>query len=159
MLPSHALNRNKAKRRRNRFYVQIEMSALLAVMVVLLFIVMFAHPGPHQYVPSVDMAQTVHAASAPGARREDAIRIAVTKDGTVYFRTIRVIPEALPEAILDAVHGGAEPRIYLAADARAKYADVARAVEQIKRSGITNITFLSENVIPQDASARPANAP
>lgn len=71
----------------------IELSALLAVMVVLLFILMFADLGPHgsRQIP-VDLAMTEHAVPEPGARREDAIQVGVTKDGSVYLNGTRVAP-------------------------------------------------------------------
>ena len=145
MRPSQAFDKDKAKRRRNRFYLQIELSALLAVMVVLLFIFMFGEPlGQHSRGIPVDLAMTEHAVPQPGARREDAIQVGVTKDGSVYLNGSKVEPENLPQLILDAVHDGAERKVYVKADSRAKYGDVSRALDQIKRSGISDVTFLVE---------------
>jgi biopolymer transport protein ExbD len=148
MRPSEAFAKNKVKRRRNAFHLNIDLSALLAVMVALLFILIFGpgggvvhHPRP---VPA-DLPATRHATSQPGAQREDEMRVSVTKDGSIYFNGGRVLPEALPETIRDWVRGGAERRVYVAADARAKYGDVTRAVEAIRLAGIQDITFLTEN--------------
>jgi biopolymer transport protein ExbD len=147
MQPTQAFAKNKAKRRRNRFHLNIDLSALLAVMVVLLFILIFG-PGflPYHHPRiTADLPVTQHATSQPSARREDEIRVSIKKDGSLYFRTQRVSPEDLPEMIRQAVRVGAERKVYVAADAHAKYGDVAGVVNQIRLSGIDNITFLTEN--------------
>jgi hypothetical protein len=68
----------------------------------------------------------------PGAEREDAMQISVTRDGRIYFRNNIIMLQDLPEQIRQGVQNGAEKRIYLNADARAKYADVLAVLDQIR---------------------------
>jgi biopolymer transport protein ExbD len=144
MRPTQKIAAEQARRRRNAFHLHIDLSGLLAVMVVLLFILMFAHPGAHSYTHlPVDLPTADHAVSQPGAQADDKLRVSVTRDGSVYVGTSRVLPDQLSGLIRDAVRGGAERKVYLAADARAKYGDVDRVVEQIRRAGIGNVTFLA----------------
>lgn len=146
MRPTQKIAKDQARRRRNAFHLRIDLSGLLAIMVVLLFILMFSGGGPHEYryVP-VDLPTADHAVAQPGARREDEIRVAVTKDGSVYVGRSRILPDDLSDVIREAVRGRGERKVYVAADARAKYRDVERVVEEIRRAGVENIVFLAEN--------------
>jgi biopolymer transport protein TolR len=144
MRPTQKIAAEQAKRRRNAFYLRSDLSGLLAVMVVLLFILMFSRPGPHEYkyLP-VDLPTAEHAVAQPGARREGQIRVGVRNDGSVYVGRSKVSYDDLSGMIRDAVRDGAERKVYVAADARAKYGDVERVVEEIRRAGIENIVFLA----------------
>ena len=79
------------------------------------------------------------------ALREDAIKIMLTKDGSIYFRYQKVVGEDLPQRIRDSIQGGAERKVYLAADARARYSDVEIVLDEIRASGVHNIALLTES--------------
>lgn len=96
----------------------------------------------------VDMARTQHAVLKPSALREDAIVIAISRDGSLFFRDGRIRPDHLTEAIRNAVLGGAEKVVYVKADARAKYGDVQALYDRIHAAGVKNITFLTESPRP-----------
>jgi biopolymer transport protein TolR len=76
--------------------------------------------------------------------REDVMRVAVTRDGKIYFRERRVDSDDLTGLIQTAVQEGAEKKVYLAADARAMYRDVKIALEQMRLAGIENIAIIAE---------------
>jgi biopolymer transport protein ExbD len=146
MRPTLKIAAEQARRRRNVFHLRIDLSGLLAIMVVLLFILMFAQPGPHEnrqipvYLPTAD-----NAVSHPDARLEDNLRVSITRDGSVYLGMYRVARDDLSGLIRDAVRNGAERKVYVAADARAKYGDVDRVVEEIRRAGISQVIFLADH--------------
>jgi len=58
------------------------------------------------------------------AQKEDAITVIIARDGTVYFRNYRTTFDDLPRAIEEAVRDGAERKVYVKAEARARYSDV-----------------------------------
>jgi biopolymer transport protein TolR len=95
------------------------------VMVAILVVLMGSVPPPHYHVwVPTDLPQSVYAASRPKATREDAIRITLTRDGSVFYRNTKVLPGALPDLIRKSEQEGSERRVYLAADAKARYGDV-----------------------------------
>jgi biopolymer transport protein ExbD/biopolymer transport protein TolR len=104
---------------------------------------MVAQPSPHRGA-GVDMVKSENSTLVPGARREDAMTVAVTRDGKLYFAYRRVSPAELPSKILEGRRGGAENRVYLLVDARARYCDVVIALENVQRAGIRRVTFLTE---------------
>ena len=75
--------------------------------------------------------------------RDDAIKIMLVRDGSVFFGNSKIYPDDLPDRIRDAVRNGAEKRIYLELDARARYGDVNALLHQILRSGIENVSILA----------------
>jgi len=97
---------------------------------------------PHHDI-GPDLPSSSYAIQQPMAVREDAMRISITRDGRVFFRKIQVFPKSLPILIRGAVQDGAEKKVYLAVDARAKYGDAATVVDAIARAGINQICFLA----------------
>lgn len=79
----------------------------------------------------------------PGANREDAMEITLTRDGRVFFGNHQVRVEELAGEIGERVKNGAEKRIYMAADARAKYGDVKAVLDEIGRAGFEKVSFLA----------------
>jgi biopolymer transport protein ExbD len=135
----------KSANRRNELYCRIDPAPIAAIFFA--FVDMFlgdiAFPHAHRTV-FVDRASTRHSRYLPKASREDAIVISLTRDGAVYFRYTRLRPAELPNRIHDCVLNGAEKRIYLNVDARAKYGDVNAILPYIRLAGIENVTFLTE---------------
>ena len=93
---------------------------------------------------SVDLPFAPHAKPQPGALKEDAIDIAVTRDGSVYIRKTRVSTRDIPDQILQRLNLGSERQVYLRADARAEYGDVEAIVKEIRRAGIDHIVLMAE---------------
>jgi len=70
--------------------------------------------------------------------------VAVLRDGSIYFGTDRLMADQLPSKIREALSRGAERRIYLRADARARYGGVAQALNYVRASGIENVVILTD---------------
>jgi biopolymer transport protein ExbD len=81
-----------------------------------------------------------------GALRDDALRLAVTRDGNLYLGRERINPGELPDQLRDGVRSGAENRVYLLVDSRIKYAEIKPVLDEIGLAGVKNISFLTEPV-------------
>ena len=77
--------------------------------------------------------------------REDAINVSVTRGGEIIFGSEIVRPEQLPEKIRLAIKNGSERRVYINADKRTKYGNVAEVIDQIYQSGVQNLTILTRD--------------
>ena len=126
---------------RDSIYPAIDLMPFLSVFLV--FLVMFMCNTPPFHGLPVDLPKARNATSQPGAQREDAIHIAVTRDGRFFFGGQRVAWGQLHNLIQAATREGSEPKIYLSADRRAKNKDVEIAVDQIRLAGITNVAILA----------------
>lgn|SRR5262249_14377460 len=102
---------------------------------------------------AVDLATSTYAVPQRYAIREDAMRIAVARDGLVYFRNQRVTPEDLPRMIRESIAQRAERKIHLAVDSRARYFEVDAVIDQIRAAGVRDVSLLTEQV-PDGQTAR-----
>jgi biopolymer transport protein ExbD len=78
-------------------------------------------------------------------RREDAIVLGVVRDGVILFDNGRITLDELPDKVSGAVGAGSENRVYIYADARAKYSIVKKALDTIRLAGIENVSFIMES--------------
>jgi biopolymer transport protein TolR len=138
-LEERVKKRRRARRNATRF-TQIELSGLLAVCVVLLIVFLVSSSPPHHSLP-VDMAVASHAVPMPDAEKEDAITVMIARDGRVYFRNYRTTLDDLSRAIKEAVRDGSERKVYVKADARARYSDVKATIDEIRLAGIREVVF------------------
>jgi biopolymer transport protein ExbD len=143
MRRQHSRLHLSALRKRNALLSGIDVWGLFGILLVLLFILMVYVPVPYHGV-SVDRATAVHSTPMPGAKREDAMRIFVLRDGRIYFGNHAVATEDLPDEIRERLRNGAERKIYLAVDARAKYADAEKVLDQVRVAGIRDVSLLTE---------------
>jgi biopolymer transport protein TolR len=117
------------------------------IMLVLLIIFMVITPlmRPESLVR---MAKTKNADNMPYAGRDDAIVVAVTRNGTFFLTpgNKQIGLHALGDDVKDLVAGRTDRTVYVRSDARAKYQDVVGAVDQIRAAGIENIGLLTEKL-------------
>jgi biopolymer transport protein ExbD len=137
----------KSAHRRNELLCVIDLPSVALMVFLPLLVIFMTIPYSH-YGRSVDLAAAYNARKLPGAKREDAIRIHVTRDGTVYFGYSRIKSDELSFRINEAVRNGAERRIYLAVDARARYGDLSEVLFQIQKTGIQDVSILADSPRP-----------
>jgi biopolymer transport protein ExbD len=128
---------------------KIDVSALAAVLFVLLFLFMMLTSTTHHGV-SADLPKVWHPKSMPGANREDALTAVILRDRTIYFRRGRVRPGDLPAQIREGVGNGAEKKIYIRADERVRYRTVLGVLDAVRSAGVEKIAFL---VYPRRAAS------
>ena len=94
----------------------------------------------------MDLFTSAHSRLTPHAIREDALQVVVTRDGRLFLGTHEVVPKELPHQLREGVRAGAENRVYLMVDSRAKYGDVKPALNKISLLGVRNVSFLTQSV-------------
>jgi biopolymer transport protein ExbD len=137
--PSAAL-----RKRRTNFFTAIEVSGLLGILLFILVLFMLPALLPRPHLHQVDLAPTGHPKAMPGALKEDALRVMVTRDGTVYLNESRVKNGDLASLLRQGVKEGSERKVYLQADARANYRDVKVVLDQIRLAGIEDVSFITQ---------------
>jgi biopolymer transport protein ExbD len=95
---------------------------------------------------SVDLPRSQYASPMPRAVREDAQIVGIMRDGRIYYRNIQIRADDLQDQIRESVRNGADRKIYMRADARAKYSDVKRVLNEIRKTGIQNVCIFAEKV-------------
>lgn len=126
----------------------INVTPMVDVMLVLLIIFMVITPMLSKGV-SVDLVRTRNPIAMDEADKEDAVLIAVTRDGQAFLGTKKVTNEELQSQVSDQVSNRIDKTVYLKCDARSKYERVVEVVNLIRTSGVDNVGLLTEK---EDAS-------
>lgn len=121
----------------------INVTPMVDVMLVLLIIFMVITPML-QKGQSVDLAKTNNPIQMPDADKEDALIVAVMRDGRVFFDTQQVGPEELTNKVKERVQNRVNKTVYVKADARAKYKSVVDVVDDVRSAGVDELGLLTE---------------
>ena len=134
----------------------INVTPMVDVMLVLLIIFMVITPMLQKGV-SVDLAKTNNPVQMPDADKEDALLVAVTRDGKVFFGSDQIAPDQLTNKIKDKLAARTDKRVFVRADARAKYGTVTEVVDNVRSAGVDQLGLLTEQR-KQGAGAPPPAA-
>jgi biopolymer transport protein ExbD/biopolymer transport protein TolR len=74
--------------------------------------------------------------------------VAITRDGKVFFGNDQVTPDALTDKIKDRTANRVDKRVYVRADARAKYGSVVSVVDDVRAAGVDQLGLLTEQKHP-----------
>ena len=113
------------------------------VMLVLLIIFMVVTPMLQKGV-SVDLAKTNNPVQMPDADKEDALLVAVTRDGKVFFGSDQISPDQLTNKVKDKLANRVDKRVFVRADARTKYGNVVEVVDNVRAAGVDQLGLLTE---------------
>ena len=119
--------------------------AMADIMLVLLIIFMVVTPMLQKGVP-VDMARVPNPTDLPDADKDDAIIVAVTRSGDIFLGNDRTPPDQLTGKVKDLVANRIDKTIYIRADGRAKYGDVATVVDEVRNAGVDKVGLETERI-------------
>ena len=105
----------------NNVSANINVTPMVDVMLVLLIIFMVITPMLQNKV-SVDMAKVDNPTSMPDADKEDAIVVAITRDGGVFLGQDKIAVSELGARVRDKIADKPGKTIFVRADARAQFA-------------------------------------
>lgn len=118
---------------------------LADVMLVMLIIFMVITPMLSKGV-SVDMVMTDNPIAMNEADKEDAVLMAVTRDGKVFLGSTPTPADELPGKVRDMLADKLDKTAYLKADARARYEVVVEVVDNVRSAGVDNLGLLTEKI-------------
>src|ERR1700739_3826247 len=109
------------------------------VMLVLLIIFMVITPMLQKGV-SVDLAKVNNPANMPDADKEDALLVAVTRDGKIFFGSDQVAgADQLTHLVKDRLASRTDKRVFIKADARTRYGNVVDVVDNVRAAGVDHV--------------------
>ncbi len=136
----------------------INVTPMVDVMLVLLIIFMVITPMLQKGV-SVDLAKTNNPVQMPDADKEDALLVAITRDGKVFFGSDQISPDQLTNKVKDKIANKADKTVYIRADARTKYGNVVEVVDNVRSAGVDKLGLLTEQRKQGPGAPPPAAAP
>ena len=110
--------------------------------VVLVLLVIFIVTAPALVKDTIGL-KLPKAASADGSSVE-TIGLAVTRQGQILLNGVIATEEALVAAVKSALAKDANAQAIVAADGEARHADVVRAIDLLKRSGMNRFALQIE---------------
>jgi biopolymer transport protein ExbD len=124
------------------------------IMLVLLIIFMVVTPMLQKGV-SVDMAKVENPQDLPDADKDDAIILAVTRDGSMYLGSTKITLDDITNKVKDQLANRLDKTVFVRSDARAKYGQVVKAVDEVRAAGVDNLGLLTEKVQTKKPGAAP----
>jgi biopolymer transport protein TolR len=121
----------------------INVTPMVDVMLVLLIIFMVITPMLQKGV-SVDLAKVNNPEPMQDADKEDALIVAIMRDGKVFFGNDQIVPDELTEKVKDRIANRTDKRVYIRADARAKYGSVVQVVDDVRAAGVDDLGLLTD---------------
>jgi biopolymer transport protein ExbD/biopolymer transport protein TolR len=132
----------------------INVTPMVDVMLVLLIIFMVITPMLNNKV-NVDLPTVNAAIIMENANKEDAVTVAVTRDGRAYLGG-DVVPnlDDLGPKIAPKLENKTDKTVYLRGDIRANYGKFMDTVDQIRAAGVSNLVLLTEKRDQEDTPAK-----
>ena len=122
----------------------INVTPMVDVMLVLLIIFMVVTPMLQHGIP-VDRARTNNPEPMTDADKEDALLVAVARDGSIYFGTEKVgDPANLIDKVKTRLASSKDKRVFVNVDRRAKYKAVVDVVDNVRAAGVDELGLLTE---------------
>jgi biopolymer transport protein TolR len=126
----------------------INVTPMVDVMLVLLIIFMVITPMLNNKV-NVNLPVITQAVVMENANKEDAITVAVTRDGKVYLGgdqvSISDLGAKVAELEAKKTDAAADKSVYLRADERANYGKVMDAIDGLRTAGVSQLNLLTDN--------------
>jgi biopolymer transport protein ExbD/biopolymer transport protein TolR len=92
----------------------------------------------------VDMAKVDNPTNMPDADKEDAIVVAITRDGGVFLGQNKVAVTELGGLVRDKLSDKPGKTIYVRADARAQFRAVEDAIDAVRTAGVDDVGLLTQ---------------
>ena len=122
----------------------INVTPMVDVMLVLLIIFMVITPMLQNKVV-IDMAAVVNPVAMPDADKDDAIVVAITRDGSVFLGQNKTSLDVLGTQVREKMADSPGTKtIFIRADARAEYLQVENAIDAVRTTGVEDVGLLTQ---------------
>ena len=121
----------------------INVTPMVDVMLVLLIIFMVITPMLQNKV-QIDMAKAENVIAMPDADKDDAIVVAVTRDGGVFLGQNKTSIDDLGLQVREKLADKPGKTIFIRADARAQYRAVEDAIDAVRTAGVEDVGLLTQ---------------
>jgi biopolymer transport protein ExbD/biopolymer transport protein TolR len=105
----------------------------------------------------VEKVKAKNAIAMQAADKEDAILVAISRDGRIYLSPGNKQVEAadLPDKVRDLLTNRLDKTVYIKADKRAKYEGVEDVIDNLRAAGVSDLGLLTEELPKGQAPAAP----
>jgi biopolymer transport protein ExbD/biopolymer transport protein TolR len=134
----------------------INVTPMVDVMLVVLIIFMVITPLLNNKV-NVDLAKARNPIVMSDADKEDAVIVAITRDGQTFLSPglQKVTPDELAPKVKDLLADKPSKIVYIRADTRAKYETVENVVDNLRAGGVDDVGLLTEQIMDNNLPQKP----
>lgn len=130
----------------------INVTPMVDVMLVLVIIFMVVTPMLSQKV-EVDLPKVTAAIIMENASKQDAITVAVTRDGKTFLGGDEVALDTLGGKVADLESAKTDPAadksVYMRADTRANYGKVMDTIDALRTAGVSQLNLMTDMTADQ----------
>ena len=125
----------------------INVTPMVDVMLVLLIIFMVITPMLTKG-QSVELVKTHNPIAMQAADKDDAILVAITRDGRVFLSpgNNQIPADQLAPKVKDLLTNKLDKTVYIKADARAQYSKVEDVVDNLRSAGVDELGLITEQI-------------
>jgi biopolymer transport protein ExbD len=125
----------------------INVTPMVDVMLVLLIIFMVITPMLSKG-QTVNLVKTHNDIKMQEADKEDAILIAITRDGKDFISPGNALiqPDQLAGKVKDLQQNRSDKTVYIKADARARFASVTDVIDNLRTAGVDQLGLITEAI-------------
>ena len=123
----------------------INVTPMVDVMLVLLIIFMVITPMLTNKV-QIDLATVKNPIAMPDAEKDDAVVIAITRDGKLFLGQNLVSATELSQQVADRLTNKTDKTVYVRADARAQFKAVEDAIDDVRAGGVDQVGLLTQRM-------------
>jgi biopolymer transport protein ExbD len=134
----------------------INVTPMVDVMLVVLIIFMVITPMLNKGV-NVDLAKARNPIVMSDADKEDAVIVAITRDGQTFLSPglQKVAVDELAPKVKDLLADKPSKIVYIRADGRAKYETVEDVVDNLRAGGVDDVGLLTEQIMDNNLPQKP----
>ena len=125
----------------------INVTPMVDVMLVVLIIFMVITPMLSKG-QAVNMVKARNPIKMVDADKEDAIIVAITREGGVYLMpgNVKTSADQLSGKVKDLQTSRADKTVYIRADARARFSGVTDVIDNLRTAGVDQLGLLTEEI-------------
>ncbi|MGA2435259.1 MAG: biopolymer transporter ExbD [Bryobacteraceae bacterium] len=123
----------------------INVTPMVDVMLVMLIIFMVITPMLSKGV-SVDLVKTKNPVAMANAEKEDAVVVAITRNGDTFLGTTKTQAADLPAKVRDLISSRLDKTCYVKADAGSSYEKVVAVVDNLRAAGVDQLGLLTDAI-------------
>ena len=126
----------------------INVTPMVDVMLVVLIIFMVITPMLNKGA-NIDLVRARNPIVMADADKEDAVTVAITRDGQVFLSPglQKVEASDLAPKVKDLLSDKPQKIVYIRADARSKYEKVEDVVDNLRAGGVDDVGLLTEQIL------------
>ncbi|MBV8812729.1 MAG: biopolymer transporter ExbD [Acidobacteriaceae bacterium] len=125
----------------------INVTPMVDVMLVLLIIFMVITPMLSKG-QNVNLVKTHNDIKMQEADKEDAILVAITRDGRVFLSPGNsvITTDKLAGKVKDLQTNRSDKTVYIKADARARFSSITDVIDVLRTAGVDQLGLITENI-------------